>query len=536
MSLSPLPKEMPDLLSVYRHKFEGVFDMHQVKTGSSEDLPGFVEKLRTDRYFAMDFWEIARSAGQRGNVSPDKISETVLQCVGGAGLRDNDPEVLEIQKELRENLSREAEAIQPETTPIAAKDNGSSAELDLVPEPEVAPSVDEPAYTLGSGDASEEHSGTASYIGSRHMDDALSRLEINSNALKLQLDDIDSRMSRIEPHIEDLSSRVAVSAGLDRGASDSRKSRLDDPPSGAVPVTGQAAVKDAVSKPKVAPPRRAWFERWGAMVAVAAMLLLFATWLWVLRHRSYALGEDRRGQSASEGGANGTATASNLLSVSEPNHATNLNKTSANTPAGAQLNSPGKDQAEVSGRETTASKLSPQRSSESLPSERAPQEGPAVRENTAAKLRVAAEPRVFDSDAAVVGDTPGAQNDSSTDASFASRSPHVAKLRARDTTREAGWKQGISVSSGVMAANLIESQPPNYPRLAKLAHIQGPVVLQVFISKDGTVDHVNAVKGHRLLRGAAKDAVKRWKYRPYLANGRPVEVATIVTVDFSLGK
>jgi TonB family protein len=96
-----------------------------------------------------------------------------------------------------------------------------------------------------------------------------------------------------------------------------------------------------------------------------------------------------------------------------------------------------------------------------------------------------------------------------------------------------GTKQ-VQVSSGVMATNLVESHEPDYPRLAKLSHLEGPVVMEVLISDRGTVDRINVVKGHRLLRGAAMDAVKNWKYRPYTVNGEPVDVSTTVTVNFSL--
>ena len=75
---------------------------------------------------------------------------------------------------------------------------------------------------------------------------------------------------------------------------------------------------------------------------------------------------------------------------------------------------------------------------------------------------------------------------------------------------------------------------PTYPRLASLTHMQGNVVMQAIISKDGTVESVHVIKGHRLLRNAATNAVRTWQYRPYLVNGRPVEVATIVSVDFTL--
>ena len=92
----------------------------------------------------------------------------------------------------------------------------------------------------------------------------------------------------------------------------------------------------------------------------------------------------------------------------------------------------------------------------------------------------------------------------------------------------------VNVSSGVMAANLLSGPKPGYPALASLTHTQGNVVMQAVISKSGTVEHLRVIKGHRLLRGAAKSAVRNWRYRPYKIGGVPVEVATIVSVDFSL--
>ena len=75
---------------------------------------------------------------------------------------------------------------------------------------------------------------------------------------------------------------------------------------------------------------------------------------------------------------------------------------------------------------------------------------------------------------------------------------------------------------------------PTYPKLASLTHMQGNVMMQAVISKEGTVESVHVLKGHRLLRSAATNAVRAWRYRPYLVNGRPVEVATIVSVEFTL--
>jgi TonB family protein len=92
----------------------------------------------------------------------------------------------------------------------------------------------------------------------------------------------------------------------------------------------------------------------------------------------------------------------------------------------------------------------------------------------------------------------------------------------------------VNVSSGVMAANLVSAPQPSYPTLASLTRTQGNVVMQAVISKDGTVEELHVIKGHRLLRGAAKNAVRNWRYRPYKIDGVPVDVATTVSVDFSL--
>jgi len=64
--------------------------------------------------------------------------------------------------------------------------------------------------------------------------------------------------------------------------------------------------------------------------------------------------------------------------------------------------------------------------------------------------------------------------------------------------------------------------------------VQGNVVLQASISKEGAIEHLQVVSGPPLLIQAAVDAVKQWRYRPYILNGEPVEVETTVTVQFTL--
>jgi protein TonB len=94
--------------------------------------------------------------------------------------------------------------------------------------------------------------------------------------------------------------------------------------------------------------------------------------------------------------------------------------------------------------------------------------------------------------------------------------------------------QRVRVSQGVSTGLLIRKVTPVYPPLARQARIQGTVVLQAEISKDGTIQNLQLISGHPMLAPAAIEAVKQWRYKPYLLNGEPVAVETQVVVNFSL--
>jgi TonB family protein len=92
----------------------------------------------------------------------------------------------------------------------------------------------------------------------------------------------------------------------------------------------------------------------------------------------------------------------------------------------------------------------------------------------------------------------------------------------------------IRVGGEVQQSNLIQKPVPAYPLAAKQARIQGLVRFNVIIGKDGHISHVTLISGHPLLASAAEAAVKQWVYRPTLLNGDPVEVATVIDVQFTL--
>jgi periplasmic protein TonB len=99
---------------------------------------------------------------------------------------------------------------------------------------------------------------------------------------------------------------------------------------------------------------------------------------------------------------------------------------------------------------------------------------------------------------------------------------------------KAATPQRVRVSQGVSQGLLVRKIQPAYPPLARQARIQGQVLLQAVISKDGSIENLRLISGHPMLAPAALDAVKQWKYKPYFLNGEPVEVETQITVIFSL--
>jgi protein TonB len=94
--------------------------------------------------------------------------------------------------------------------------------------------------------------------------------------------------------------------------------------------------------------------------------------------------------------------------------------------------------------------------------------------------------------------------------------------------------QKLRISTGVAEGLKVHDVTPTYPQMARIAHIQGDVLLQATISKTGVIENLRAVQGHPILIQAAMDAVKQWKYKPYILNGDAVEVETTIRVQFHM--
>jgi protein TonB len=93
----------------------------------------------------------------------------------------------------------------------------------------------------------------------------------------------------------------------------------------------------------------------------------------------------------------------------------------------------------------------------------------------------------------------------------------------------------LHVSTGVSEGMLLAPIRPVYPAIARAARVEGTVVMEAVISRAGRIESLRVVSGPAMLRGAAMDAIREARYRPYRLNGEPTEVETTITVNFRMG-
>ena len=112
--------------------------------------------------------------------------------------------------------------------------------------------------------------------------------------------------------------------------------------------------------------------------------------------------------------------------------------------------------------------------------------------------------------------------------SILSSAPSIAMIPKLEPVKR------IRVSQGVTQGMVVKKVEPAYPKIALAARVTGAVLLKAVIGKDGDIRELQVVSGHPMLVPAAIEAVKQWRYRPYLLNGEPVEVETNITVTFQI--
>jgi protein TonB len=144
-------------------------------------------------------------------------------------------------------------------------------------------------------------------------------------------------------------------------------------------------------------------------------------------------------------------------------------------------------------------------------------------QSTANSVRVDLQPRSPITSSAATS-SPGSSSPSSGGTS-GSASP--------DATGIADATARVHLSPG--ASDLL-SRPvqPNYPLLAKEMKVQGAVVLEALIGRDGNIQDLHVLSGPTILSTAAREAVKQWRFRPYLQAGQAVETEARITVNFTI--
>jgi TonB family protein len=161
---------------------------------------------------------------------------------------------------------------------------------------------------------------------------------------------------------------------------------------------------------------------------------------------------------------------------------------------------------------------------------------PAANKAPATKAAVTAAPIVIKSgnSQATAKPAPTPDAPSITGIAAADNGASLPNLMGGNSPAPAPVLQTLNVSQGVSRGLLVKKTQPVYPASAMQMHIEGAVELLATISKEGNISAVKIVSGDARLARAAVDAVKQWKYKPYLLNGEPVEIQTQVTMNFKL--
>jgi len=490
----------------YIKKFRSLFEMHHVGFGTPEDFSGFMQKLAQNRHFAMDFWALTGSLSKRegGELSVEQMLDVIGEAVIGGEIPVHDDGIRTLAEELSallsgvdlyspSRISDEEEAVAP-PPPVSSLSHAvaqaKAANDDAKPASEEGPKKPVGAATSSAEAAENVTSQSASSIADvqSQLDEALMRLELKELELKEHLEHLDKKMSRLEPRVEELTSKVYSEPVRPAARKPAENSRLVLEPK-------EETLADTHNDAFGSTPLAGYSHRSGGNVAVIIVILAavilgavvvqqtYGSSVWlkagtVLRERFDALREKMSGTKPGRDAT--TTTTSNPGTVSEQ------------IPA------------------------DPQTSAVS-PSSPPPQ--------------VSDQPPAQASPSAVVS-----SHDADAKPRLSRKLAHTAENDSTDrgTQNVAEEANAVRVAPAVMEANLLASRVPAYPETAKEDRIEGPVVVQAIISKDGFVDRVHVIEGNPRLRSAATEAISKWRYKPYLLNGHPVEVATTITVDFSL--
>jgi TonB family protein len=529
MSATANSLQKPQRFDLYLRKFRVICTMHGVAVGERTNLPGFMQKLMEDRHLAMDFWALISKLSDRegGELSDDQILAVVVEGVTGSELSDEDAETKRIVGDLRAMLAgvdiQGPGAGQVEVAPFPrseARQQQDDGELRIrFAESSPPPSDARGASTPGTVDGEAARSAALPATPPMQLDEEFLRREL-TRLVQLYFDSLDKKRTRLEPYVDELTPVANVAGartprsleGLD-GTDELTlrpigKSRLVLEPTvpPASPAEGSFAAKEVdipVHIPLEDYPQPSGYRR--AVMYVVITLALFEAGFALYQHRE-PLQREISVMVQDIGIRTGLMTPPNLSPPTaapvEPAASTNEDLSTLQAEQGQQS----AEQPSLQGNST-----------QPLPN--------ADAANTPAQA-TSVGPQVT-----------GAGVDSSSNRkAMADRVAAQAEQISANGITNADLAGAVRVSPSAMEANLVASRVPAYPETAKIEGVEGPVVMQAIISKDGFVKRMHVIQGDTRLRSAATEAVSRWRYRPYMLSGQPVEVATTITVDFNLDR
>jgi protein TonB len=103
-----------------------------------------------------------------------------------------------------------------------------------------------------------------------------------------------------------------------------------------------------------------------------------------------------------------------------------------------------------------------------------------------------------------------------------------------EATRPAPNTNGSPLEVGSLVERATQRVPPSYPSSARLARVGGVVTVYVVLNEKGGVEEVRRAAGPQLLRRAAEDAARRWRFRPVTVEGQPVRATGHISFNFTL--
>ncbi|HEV2710657.1 MAG TPA: energy transducer TonB [Edaphobacter sp.] len=491
-------------------EFRSLLDTNHIRHGSPDDLFEFARRLESSNQFRLDLSALVKSVvkKEKEEILLTDMMSIIAASVGGQSVAETDADITKPTNALMEFLlgtgcwkqfglssrpvSQARTVAQGEAEPL--RPAVRSEEPHPIP---ISPPVPTASIT---GENSEDRSNLLDL--SHELRQTLTRLESNTQQVKLHLDSIEQRINKIElpPDVQPTRTSSGLEPLLHRGTVGTVTDRV------AQPLMAQAPMAQS----PIAQPLDEGIPTFGAKFSASNRA--------VFSHPAEPQIEDDDFSSPTF--AYGTEKRRSILPIG-----VFLVLAAIFVAAFFFFFRSGKGEALLaSGR----SRLETARAHLSSAPATTPGGAAATSPPPAASVPAASVPAAPAAEAAagsgITGTTP--VNSATSDSASSNRPP--------DAQPASGNPEVKYIQSQVMEGHLISAPRPEYPPQARKDHIEGQVALQATISRSGSIQTLHVIKGPAALRGAAIDAVRSWRYRPYSEDGQAIKVATTIYVDFSL--